>query len=73
MSVFHSIDRVRYEGDDSRLAIAFRRYDSNRVLLVKCMSERSASRFVTGIPLVRPAPARTALPSLTPRTHGMRA
>src|SRR5258706_483790 len=39
MSVFDFVDRVRYEGPDSRSAFAFRHYDADRVLLGKTMRE----------------------------------
>jgi xylose isomerase len=39
MSVFDFVDRVRYEGPESRSAFAFRHYDADRVLLGKTMSE----------------------------------
>lgn len=39
MSVFDFVDRVRYEGPESRSAFAFRHYDAERVLLGKTMRE----------------------------------
>jgi xylose isomerase len=39
MSVFDFVDRVRYEGPDSRSPFAFRHYDANRVLMGKTMRD----------------------------------
>ena len=39
MSTFDFVDRVRYEGPESRSAFSFRHYDAKRVLLGKTMEE----------------------------------